>query len=144
MVRAPLAEVDRFHRRAATLAVLTPTALGLRLDQGPDTLNEGDEVAFTFWLGPLRVRWRALIEEVSSTGFIDRQVEGPFERWVHRHSFRPVDGEATEVIDQVEAELRRHPVWATAGLSMWVFLPVMFAYRGWETRKLLEGKKING
>lgn len=139
-IKAPLEEVVRFHRRAASLAVLTPAALGLRIVQGPETLSEGDEVAFSFWLGPLALRWRARIEEVSDNGFADRQIEGPFRYWVHRHTFSPVDPATTNVTDEVDAELRLRPVVAAAGLSMWVFLPLMFAYRSRETRRLLEAR----
>lgn len=139
-IRAPLDMVARFHRRAASLVTLTPTAAGLRMEAGPETLNEGDEVSFSFWLGPLRIQWRARIEGVSSTGFTDRQIDGPFRQWVHRHTFNPVDSTTTEVVDEVQAELRHHPMWTAAGLSMWLFLPVMFKYRGEETRRLLERK----
>jgi hypothetical protein len=38
--------------------------------------------------------------------FVDRQVRGPFRVWVHRHLFTPVDATTTEVIDEVQAELR--------------------------------------
>ncbi len=139
-IRAPLDMVARFHRRAASLVTLTPTAAGLRMETGPETLSEGDEMSFSFRLGPLRIQWRARIEGVSSTGFTDRQIAGPFRQWVHKHTFNPVDSTTTEVVDEVQAELRHHPMWAAAGLSMWLFLPVMFKYRGEETRRLLERK----
>lgn len=95
---------------------------------------------FTLWLGPLPIRWLARIENVSGNGFDDRQLRGPFRRWIHRHRFVPVDEQTTKVIDEVEAKLKRHPFWWLVGLSMWVGLPFLFAYRGWQTKRLLKKK----
>ena len=44
----------------------------------------------------------------------------------------------TVVIDQVTAEFSRHWFWRLVGLGMWVSLPMLFAYRGWKTRRILE------
>jgi ligand-binding SRPBCC domain-containing protein len=75
---------------------------------------------------------------MTPTGFVDFQIEGPFQRWVHRHRFVRVEGNATAVIDQVEADLSRNPLWWAVGLAMWRSLPLLFAFRGWKTRRLLE------
>jgi ligand-binding SRPBCC domain-containing protein len=101
-------------------------------------MGEGDELRFTLWLGPLPLRWAARIESISPTGFIDRQVQGPFRLWVHRHTFLPLDDSTTEVRDEVTVELKRHLLWGLVGLSMWLSLPLLFAYRGWKTRRTLE------
>jgi ligand-binding SRPBCC domain-containing protein len=85
------------------------------------------------------VRWEARVEEVSPTGFLDRQVRGPFEAWAHRHSFVAVDEETTGIVDEVEAQLKWHALWGLVGLAMWLGLPLLFAYRGYKTRRLLEG-----
>jgi hypothetical protein len=50
----------------------------------------------------------------------------------------PDDEGTTEVVDEVEAKLKRHPLWGPVGLAMWLGLPLLFAYRGWKTRRLLE------
>ncbi len=95
-------------------------------------------MAFTLWLGPLPVPWTARIEDVSPTGFVDRQVSGPFAAWRHRHSYRAITPTVTEVVDQIEATLRAHIWWGPIGLGMWLTLPLLFAYRAWKTRRLLE------
>jgi ligand-binding SRPBCC domain-containing protein len=94
---------------------------------------------FTMWMGPLPVRWFARVEDVSANGFLDRQVRGPFGQWAHRHTFLEGQKGATEVVDQVQARLRRHLLWGPVGFGMWVGLPLLFAYRGWKTRRLMEG-----
>jgi ligand-binding SRPBCC domain-containing protein len=137
-VRAPLADVVDFHGRATSLSAVTPPLIPMRLHHAPERLGEGDEMAFTMWMGPLPVRWAARIEDVSPSGFVDHQVRGPFAVWSHRHSFVSEDGGMTTVVDEVTAQLKRHPFWGAVGLGMWLGLPLLFAYRGWKTRRLLE------
>jgi ligand-binding SRPBCC domain-containing protein len=75
---------------------------------------------------------------VSESGFTDRQLRGPFAEWVHRHSFAQVDEHTTDVIDQVSLRLKPHLVWGAIGLGFRLGMPVLFAYRAWKTRRLLE------
>jgi ligand-binding SRPBCC domain-containing protein len=139
-VRAPLEAVARFHASPSSLAAITPPPVVARVRRAPDTLGEGDEMAFTLWLGPLPVPWVARFEDVGPTGFTDRQVAGPFATWVHRHDFVPVAEDVTEVVDAIELRLARRPAGLAVGLLMAAGLPLLFAFRGWKTRRLLEGR----
>lgn len=137
-VRATLEQVASFHSRADSMPAITPPPIVVRLHHTPPVLAEGDEMNFTLWLGPLPVNWLARIEDVSPTGFSDRQIQGPFAEWVHRHAYAAVDENTTEVIDEITLSLSRRPFWFIVGLGMWLGLPVLFAYRGWKTRKALQ------
>lgn len=97
---------------------------------------------FTLWLGPFPIRWVARIEDVSSAGFVDRQLRGPFRHWAHRHSFSAIDENTTAVVDEIEFSFRKHPWWGLVGIGMWLSLPLLFAYRGWKTRQLLEDHRV--
>jgi ligand-binding SRPBCC domain-containing protein len=121
------------------MAAITPPIIPIRTKGTPPQLAAGSEMAFTMWLGPLPVKWRAYISQLSSKGFTDHQIEGPFGYWIHEHIFVDIDGQHTEVIDEVQAGLKRSAVWAPVGLAMWLGLPLLFAYRGWKTRRTLEG-----
>jgi ligand-binding SRPBCC domain-containing protein len=140
-VRAPLAAVAAFHSRASSMPAITPPPIIVQVHRAPAVLGEGDEMDFTMWAGPLPMRWVARISDVSERGFTDRQVRGPFSSWQHRHSFVPVTDNLTEVVDQVEAVVKRHVIWGAVGMAMWVGLPVLFAYRGWRTRRMLEANR---
>ena len=140
-VRAPLAAVADFHRRANSMAAITPPIIPVQMEQALQRLDAGDQMAFTMWLGPLPVKWRAYIGQLSSVGFRDHQLEGPFRYWIHRHTFAQVDENTTEVIDEVQAGLRWHALWAPVGLSMWLGLPLLFAFRSWKTRLLLDRRQ---
>ncbi len=137
-VRAPLARVAEFHRRAESLRLLTPPPLCLRILESPPILGTSDVMRFSMGFGPTRLEWVARIEDSSEMGFVDRQLSGPFASWIHRHTFVPVDAETTEVQDEIAANVQPHPIWAPVGLAMWVGLPAMFEYRALQTRWLLE------
>jgi ligand-binding SRPBCC domain-containing protein len=137
-VQAPLARVADFHRQAASLKAITPPLIPMQLHRAPEQMADGDEMEFAMWLGPLPVRWLARVEDVSDEGFLDRQLRGPFAQWAHRHTFVRVDEGTTEVIDEVKARLKPHLLWGPVGLAMWLGLPLLFAFRGWQTRRLLE------
>jgi ligand-binding SRPBCC domain-containing protein len=108
------------------------------MKHSPDTLMEGDEMDFNMWLGPFPIHWLAHIEEVTPSGFTDRQLRGPFAEWSHRHFFTALDERTTEVVDEITLHLRSHPFWWLVGKGMQVGLPVLFAYRAWRTRRILQ------
>jgi ligand-binding SRPBCC domain-containing protein len=138
LVKASLAKVAEFHRHSASMAAITPPPIIVRVHHAPEILAEGDEMDFTMWLGPLPLRWLARVEATSEAGFTDRQIKGPFAKWVHRHKFIPVDDKTTDVHDQIEIQLRTHPIWFPVGLGMWLGLPLLFAFREWKTKRILE------
>jgi uncharacterized protein (TIGR01777 family) len=139
-VHAPLDEVAEFHSRSSSLTEITPPPTKIIVHQAPPLLDEGDQMDFTVKLGPLPIRWVARIENMRPTGFVDRQLRGPFHRWVHQHTFEPLNETTTTVIDEIEFSLHGHPWQKIVGLNMVLSLPVLFAYRGWKTRSLLENR----
>jgi len=138
IVHAPLADVAEFHSQSASMGAITPPPIIVRVHAAPATLGEGDRMEFTMWLGPLPVRWLAQIEQVTPTSFVDRQLRGPFAAWAHKHTFEPIDAERTAVLDEVNATLHTNWFWKLVGVGMWLGLPILFAYRGWKTRRVLE------
>ena len=140
IVAAPLASVTAFHQQSASMAAITPPPVIARIHQAPEYLQPGDRMAFTLWLGPLPVRWTAQIEALPGAGFADRQESGPFAAWLHRHTFIALADGRTLVRDEIEYRPKRHLFWGPVGWLMGLNLPVLFAYRGWKTRRLLEGQ----
>lgn len=138
VVNAPLEAVRAFHSRSASMGSITPPPIIVQVHRAPPMLDEGDEMAFTLWMGPLPVRWTAQFSDVGPGGFTDTMVRGPFTRWEHRHSFVPIDDLRTEVIDTLQIEPSRHWFWGLVGRSMIAGLPLLFAWRARRTRALLE------
>lgn len=136
-IAAPREKVAQFHRARQSLAAITPPPLIVQIQESPDVLSSGDEIRFTLWLGPFPIRWHAAIEAVSNAGFADRQISGPFDHWVHRHTFLESEEGYTTVRDEIEYAYRRHILWGLVGRLFVIGLPVLFAYRAWRTRRLL-------
>ena len=103
---------------------MIPFPLIVRM-HGVESLGEGSRSAFTIWMGPFPVYWQAVHHHVNLPhGFSDRQLQGPFRYWNHIHSFRLVNENQTEIVDEVQAE--------TGGLAsrlIWFSLPLIFFYR---------------
>ena len=136
-VAAPRERVLQFHRARRSLAAITPPPMIVRIQEGPEVLSTGDELRFTLWLGPFPIRWHAAIESVSDAGFADRQLSGPFDHWVHRHTFLASEEGLTTVRDEIAYTYRPDLIWALVGRLFVLGLPVLFAYRAWRTRRLL-------
>jgi hypothetical protein len=49
-----------------------------------------------------------------------------------------VDEQTTEVVDEVSLRLSSQPLWWLVGLGMQLGLPILFGYRGYKTRRILE------
>jgi len=143
-VNAPLNKVAEFHSQSQSMADITPPPLKVQVHQAPAQLGEGDEMDFTLQAGPMSIHWLARIENVGPNGFADRQLSGPFRHWVHRHRFEAIGLTTTAVIDEIEFGLRPHPWWGLVGLGMGITLPILFAYRGWRTRQLLNATVKSG
>jgi ligand-binding SRPBCC domain-containing protein len=136
-VAAPVQVVLAFHQQSVSMAKITPPPIRVQVHRAPQTLQEGDEMEFTLWIGFLRIRWLARIEDTSPAGFTDREISGPFESWIHTHSFHPTDSETTLIQDEIQFKLRKHPLWGLVGLGMGLSLPLLFIYRAWRTRSIL-------
>ncbi len=137
-VQAPLAAVADFHSDTRALKMLTPPPLFVSFNK-VEPLAEGSVADFTMWFGPVPIHWVAKHSEVDPMrGFTDTQTSGPFEIWVHRHSFESIDEHTTYVMDHIKGKPRDHLFWGLVSRFMWLTLPVLFAYRARRTRKALE------
>jgi ligand-binding SRPBCC domain-containing protein len=137
-IAAPLERVAKFHHSTAALKQLTPPPIYVQLiDIEP--LGEGSRSEFTLWFGPLPIRWVAIHSEVDPRhGFVDTQTSGPYKFWRHRHTFRATTPQTTEIIDEVQAAPAEQLFWGLVSRTMWLTLPLLFAYRAYATRKAVE------
>jgi ligand-binding SRPBCC domain-containing protein len=132
-VKAPLDRVATFYGNIKVIKKLTPPPLMVQFHEA-QPLAEGSRVDFTIWVGPFPIRWLAIHEAVNlPTSFIDHQVIGPFTTWQHHHQLERVDVNVTKVVDEVSVEFK-----GLVSHLMWIGLPLVFTYRAWITRHLLE------
>ncbi|MWV39526.1 SRPBCC family protein [Natrialba sp. INN-245] len=150
-IDAPIEDVWAFSADVSGLEAVTPDWLGLRVESviGPDGtlgrngLEVGTEISLSmrpFGVGP-RQYWTSLITEVDRRDgvayFRDEMVRGPFDRWVHTHSFF-ADGDRTVLRDHVAYDLPLGPLSGAVSPVSHVGFEAMFRERHRATNAELE------
>ena len=138
MVNAPIARVAEFHRSALTIKQLTPPPMIVKFNQ-LELLGEGSRADFTLWFGLIPIHWLAVHSTVDPIeSYTDTQVNGPFQTWIHRHSFKRLTDDMTKIIDEIEGQPSNHLFWGVVSRSMWLTPPISFSYRARQTRLAVE------
>jgi ligand-binding SRPBCC domain-containing protein len=137
---ASIEKIREFHKSSEALKKLTPPPIFVQIHH-LEPLANGSLSKFTLWFGPIALHWLAKHENVTPTGFIDTQIEGPMKVWRHQHQFESIDAEHSLVIDSIEYQF---PDGLRGWLLRLLFNPVglklMFFYRGLITRWSLRKK----
>lgn len=105
VVQSDLETVFAFFESPRNLEDITPTWLRFEVVATTDeVMCLGTEIDYRLrWKG-VPMRWRSRISEYEpGNSFADEMLSGPYERWYHRHLFRPVaDGiEMVDIVDYV-------------------------------------------
>lgn len=101
LIDAPLEVVWGFHERPDVLQLLTPPWQPVEVIRREGGLGVGAISEFRLHVGPFPIRWIAHHTAYEALHyFVDTQVEGPFESWVHRHEFTVEDGK-TRLTDAI-------------------------------------------
>jgi ligand-binding SRPBCC domain-containing protein len=59
-VPVSIEQVAEFHAHSASMAAITPPPIVVKVQRAPAVLADGDEMAFTMWLGlPILFAYRA-------------------------------------------------------------------------------------
>lgn len=139
-IEAPARAVFAWHRTPGALAALIPPWERVAVERAPRDLQVGERAVLRIGRPPLRLRWVAEHVAFADRGelggeFTDRQVSGPFRRWVHRHSVTAAGPRACVLEDHVDYELPfgRAGAWL-AGSIVTARLERMFAFRHAATR----------
>ena len=126
LIDAPVSEVFAFHERLDAVATLAPPGQKLQVVEKTGGLEVGSRAVLRIPIGPFRIEWIALHTACEKDRlFVDKQVKGPFRKWIHRHEFEAA-GRQTRYIDIVDFEF------FGGGLTAWAVrlqLGVMFRHR---------------
>jgi ligand-binding SRPBCC domain-containing protein len=106
LVARPLTEVFRFFSQARNLEQITPPWLRFKLlSPEPIEMGVGTLIEYRLHVHGLPLRWVSRIDEwEQGSGFVDRQLRGPYRLWHHRHEFAAA-GDGTVVRDHVSYAL---------------------------------------
>ena len=105
LINATVEEVWNFHEREDILELLTPPWQPVKIIRREGGLEVGAISEFRLMLGPITVRWVAHhIECQKYSFFVDKQIEGPVDYWLHRHQFVVEHGQ-TRLTDSIDYQL---------------------------------------
>jgi len=95
-------EAYAFFSAPRNLADLTPPALRFRfIVEPPPAIVPGASLWYLLSIRGFPVLWMTRIVSVDPPrGFVDRQIVGPYLRWIHRHSLDPI-AYGTRVRDRI-------------------------------------------
>lgn len=139
LINAPVEKIWTFYERHDILEMLTPPWQPVKVVRREGGLEVGAISEFLIILGIFPIRWVAQHTDcIKNRLFVDEQVEGPLQSWVHRHEFIAENGK-TRLMDSIDFELPGGFLaeWILAG---WVKarLRDMFQYRHKVTQQRCE------
>lgn len=140
-VERSITDVFAFFERPENLDRITPPWMGMRILSADRDMRVGLEIDYAITPFPhLRARWRSRIAGYEPpTSFLDVQLQGPYARWEHRHSFR-ADGDGTVVEDDVTYAVPFGPLGDLLELPLVrPRLRAIFGYRDAAIARLLPG-----
>jgi ligand-binding SRPBCC domain-containing protein len=111
LVPRPLGDVFEFFSLAHNLERITPPWLSFEvLTPAPIEMRVGTQIDYRLRVHGIPLRWVSRIEDwVHNRAFVDRQIQGPYRLWHHRHEFEPRDG-GTLVRDRVHYAIGLGPL----------------------------------
>jgi ligand-binding SRPBCC domain-containing protein len=135
VIDAPVPIVFVFHERDDALQLLSPPFPPIRIVSKSGGLQVGARVEVRIAGLP----WTALHTAYQPNRlFVDEQIRGPFQKWIHRHEFEDL-GTKTRLTDRVEYILPGGAiVTAFFGWAVRIALRRAFVYRHRVTRRICE------
>lgn len=140
-INKPIGEVFQFFSKAENLNLLTPPELNFKIITPlPIVLNCGAIIDYRIQLSGFPFSWKTEITKWNPPNqFVDTQLQGPYQTWIHEHRFESKDG-YTIMHDLVEYKAKG-----------WIFEPLIhrffvakrvkkiFAYRTLQINRLFNG-----
>lgn len=124
-------ETFEFFGDAENLERITPPELNFKiLTPRPIILEKGSLIDYKLKLRGFPISWRTEITEWNPPySFIDSALRGPYNQWIHRHTFEELEDGTTEITDVVKYRLPFEPL---GDLMHWYVrkeLDYIFGYR---------------
>jgi len=141
----PLERAFEFFSRAENLEAITPPLLRFRITTpDPVEMGVGTLIRYRLRLHGIPVSWLTRIEEWDPpSGFVDRQLRGPYALWHHTHRFEAIDANRTLMTDHVRYGHRFGPLGSLAErLVVRRDLERIFDYRRDSIPALLAGRQV--
>ena len=137
-----LTEVFPFFCDTVNLERITPPELHFQITTPqPIEITLGTVVDYRLQLYAIRFRWQSEITVWRPPHeFVDEQIQGPYQLWVHRHQFSE-EHRTTIIHDTVRYQLPLWPLGEIVFPLLKLQLRRIFKYRQQATRDALLGKE---
>ncbi|MCH2204932.1 MAG: TIGR01777 family oxidoreductase [Lentisphaerales bacterium] len=95
-------KLANWHNSPAAFGRIQPPWESAKILKKAKSIADNLEEHVQIKLGPLKKRWIARYHDVvPNEQFCDVQVEGPFDYWDHKHVFKSIDRDTSELVDDV-------------------------------------------
>lgn len=101
---APVEKLKDFHFASGAFEKLSPPWENAELVSEAHPMRDGARAEIRIGIGPFSKTWIAE-HEMHADGFTDRQIEGPFRSWEHRHIFTSTGENSCRLTDSIRYEL---------------------------------------
>lgn len=129
-IEAPVEDVFRWHARPGALERLSPPWDPVGVVRRTGGIEKGAVVTLKMHAGPVPYEWMAEHTDFEENRmFRDRQIKGPFSKWVHTHLFEPDGNGACVMEDRIDFALPFHPFGNMAAPLVLKELDRIFEYR---------------
>jgi hypothetical protein len=130
-IAAPIEKVFRWHARLGAIERYSPPWDPISVVRRSGGIETGAEVVIRMKAGPIPYLWHALHTEYEENRlFRDKQLRGPFLKWIHTHRFEPNGKDTCILKDSIEYKLLPHPLRKTLSYRLIAKkLGSIFAYR---------------
>jgi uncharacterized protein (TIGR01777 family) len=93
-VNRPVDKIFPFFAEAKNLEALTPPCMGFKVtSMSTPEMGTGTLIDYKLSVHGVPMRWRTLIEDWRlNDSFVDTQLQGPYAKWHHTHTFLPMKG----------------------------------------------------
>ena len=137
-IQVPVSALRQWHFEKDAFERLMPPWEKVNIIEFPGELTNGCRAVFQVGMGPIKQTWIAE-HEITETGFIDRQVEGPFAFWEHHHRFLSLGADSSRLVDSISYRLPFGVLGRIFGIPIVRSkLNRLFRYRHEVTREALE------
>lgn len=109
IIKSPIEKVWHFYTDVKHLETITPKEIELKvISTTHQNIVQGQEIWVSgkiFKKIRRRMKWHSKITFLKANEYIDEMLSGPFKKWRHLHRFGSIEGNQTEIIDEVDFEL---------------------------------------
>ncbi|AYF45168.1 TIGR01777 family protein [Halobacteriovorax sp. BALOs_7] len=90
-VERPVENVFNFFSNEKNLETITPDSIGFKvLDMNTPEITKGTIIDYRLSIYGIPLKWKSeILHFVKGKEFVDKQLEGPYNKWVHTHGFIP-------------------------------------------------------